>query len=225
MLREIITSLHLYKIEALFQKGIEDGRIVSFDDEFYNLLKETYISGLPVSIHIKHLKPKVSPGKCYERSLYMFLSLKDSILVRGDVKDLEYRFGKEKAGHGWIEIGNYVYDPSHLKRFDKDLYYEMYKPTKIKKCTHKEYMKRNKEFYNNIINTTLDDFRSNTQKRLDLITIIPVIEATAKLPGNTELLKDLNEFLKAVEYNEKEIFEELNRQVTQLIKQENHSLI
>ena len=39
---------------------------------------------------------------------------------------LEILHGNDHSGHGWIEIGNYVYDPTYLQKFDKNLYYEMF---------------------------------------------------------------------------------------------------
>lgn len=61
-------------------------------------------------------------------SLYMFFCLDNAILVRGDIKSLELQSGPYDAFHGWIELDNYVYDPTALMRFDKDLYYQIYQP-------------------------------------------------------------------------------------------------
>lgn len=107
-------NLYFTKIQILFDNGLRNGSIVPFDDTFYEKLSNTYISCLPVSIHIKYLKPLTPPGRCYDRSLYMFFCFNDAILVRADNRDLELKFGLSNAGHGWIEIGDYVYDPSLL---------------------------------------------------------------------------------------------------------------
>ena len=69
MFDNIKKSLYFSKMQLLFNKGIADKRIISFDNEFYEKLNNTYINELPVSIHIKHLKPIIGPGKCFERSL------------------------------------------------------------------------------------------------------------------------------------------------------------
>lgn len=66
----ILAKCNFYK-----EKGVEDGNILPFDEEFYEKMSHTYISCLPVSIHMKYLKPIVGPGKCYDRSLYMFFLL------------------------------------------------------------------------------------------------------------------------------------------------------
>ena len=87
MFDNIKKSLYFSKMQLLLNKGVADKKIIPFDDEFYEKLNHTYISGLPVSIHIKYLKPIVGPGKCYDRSLYMFFCFDDAILVRGDNKD------------------------------------------------------------------------------------------------------------------------------------------
>ena len=87
-------------------------------------MSDTIIACLPVSLYIKHSKHLFPIGTCYDRSLYMFLALDDALLVRGNNKDLEYNYGKGHGGHGWIERGNYVYDPSLMLKFDRDTYYE-----------------------------------------------------------------------------------------------------
>lgn len=99
MFDNIKKGLYFSKMQLLLKKGVEDGNILPFDEEFYEKMSNTYISCLPVSIHMKYLKPIVGPGKCYDRSLYMFFCFKDAVLVRGDNKDLELRYGKENAGH------------------------------------------------------------------------------------------------------------------------------
>lgn len=218
MLGEKIKKLYFERLDFLFYKGLQEGKIIPFDDDFYNQLKDTYVSGLPVSIHIKHFKPIIPPGKCYDRSLYMFFCFKDALLVRGDNKCLELEYGKDSAGHGWIEIGDYVYDPTKLMRFDKKLYYQMLKCKKVRKYTHEQYKKANPLFYEDVMNTSYQDFLKGGRKRLDLITVMPIVEATAKLPGNEELLKDLNEFINLIQYDEKELYEELQNKVHQHIK-------
>ena len=91
----------------------------------------------------------------------MFFCFDDAILVRGDDKDLDLKYGKDDAGHGWIEMDNYVYDPLLMMRFDKDLYYEIYRPTNVSKYTKDEYcsIKKCQEHCNDIKNTTIDDFK------------------------------------------------------------------
>lgn len=212
MLNNIKKKLYFTKADALLNEGIKKGKIVPFDDDFYNKLKGTIIYGLPVSMRIKYLRPSLSPGNCYDRSLYMFLCFDDAVLVRADLKDLELKYGKEDAGHGWIEIGNYVYDPTMLMRFDKDLYYKIYQPTNIDKTTKEDFysQKDSKEFYEDIRNTTIEDLKPNGKKRIDLISTIPLIYNVALMSNNTEFISELNEFLSSIKYDEEEINKELN---------------
>ena len=142
-------------MQLLLKKGVEDGNIVPFDDEFYEKLSYTYIKCLPVSIHMKYLKHILRPGKCYDRSLYIFFCFPNAVLVHGDNKDLELKYGKEKAGHGWIEMDGYCYDPTLLLRFKKETFYEIYKPYNVSKTTTEEYKNccdYNKQVYEDIVN-------------------------------------------------------------------------
>lgn len=211
MFNTIKRNLYFSRMQLLFDKGVLDEKIVPFDDEFYEKLNHTYICGLPVSIHIKYLKPKVAPGKCNDRSLYMFFCFDNAILVRGSNKDLELKYGRENAGHGWIEIGDYVYDPSLMMRFDKDLYYELYQPKDIIKCSKEEYCSDTDclRFYEDVRSTTLDDFRPHGKKRIDLSTSMPLVIGIAKNSGNQDFVNELNRFITEIQYDEEEIYNEL----------------
>lgn len=214
MLDILKNELYFRKMHLLYKKGIEDGSIVPFDEDFYKKMSHTYISCLPVSIHIKYLKPIMGPGKCYDRSLYMFFCFKNAVLVRGDTKDLELKYGKESAGHGWIEIGDYCYDPSLLCKFKRDVYYRMYKPYNISKTTLEEYINYNKgcckQFYENIVNTKLEDFLPNGSKRLDLCMTIPLVQGIAENGKDENFKTELKDYLELIQYDERQLFEELD---------------
>lgn len=210
MFENVKKVLYLNKMQLLFNKGIKDSNILPFDEEFYEKISHTYISCLPVSMHIKYLNPIIGPGKCYDRSLYMFLCFDNAILVRGDNKALELTYGKNHAGHGWIEIGDYCYDPSLLLKFKKETYYEIYKPYNVSKTTIDEYKTCNKQLYEDIVSTKLIDFQPNGKKRIDLCTVIPLIQAIAKGKNNEDFKKELNEYLELIHYDENEIYEEMN---------------
>lgn len=211
MFDNIKKNLYFSKVRLLSAKGFSNKKIVPYDDEFYKKLSHTFVNGLPVSIHIKHLNPISGLGKCYDRSLYMFFCFDDALLVRADIKYLELKFGKDKAGHGWIEIDNYVYDPTSKLKFDKDLYYEIYKPTKISKCTKEEYcaIKQCKELYDDIRSTTIEDFKPYGKRRMDLISTMPLTIAIAQKSGDKEFIDELNKFINLIKYDEEEVYSEL----------------
>ena len=156
MFEKIKKDLYFKKTHLLIRKGLSEGTIIPFDDDFYDQLSHTYFNCLPVSINIKYLKPILSPGKCDSRSLYMFFCFDDALLVRGDKFNLELMYGKENAGHGWIEIGDYVYDPTMLVRFDRDFYYQMFSPTNVSKATKDDYVSVNEDFYNESLKENAD---------------------------------------------------------------------
>ena len=211
---------YLYNIRTniLLIKGINEGKIVPFDNDFYKKLSNTYIGGLPVSIHIKYFKPTIPPGKCFDRSLYLFFCFDNGLLVRGNDKSLELRYGKNHAYHGWFEMDNYVYEPALNMRFDKDLYYEMYKPSEIKRITKDEYCNtlEGKLIYENYKNTTIDDFKPNGKNRISLLSIIPLAKEMAIRSGNKEFIDDLNKYLSEIEYDEKEIINEFNEDIDEI---------
>lgn len=214
MFDNIKKGLYFSKMQLLLKKGVEDGNIVPFDDEFYEKLSYTYIKCLPVSIHMKYLKHILRPGKCYDRSLYIFFCFPNAVLVHGDNKDLELKYGKEKAGHGWIEMAGYCYDPTLLLRFKKETFYEIYKPYNVSKTTTEEYKNccdYNKQVYEDIVNTKLSDFQPNGRKRTDLCVVIPLVQGIAEMETYIDFKNELDDYLKLIQYDERQIYEEMNQ--------------
>ena len=157
-------KIYLKKVKYEMIKGALQGKIIPFDEEFYKSMSTTYFSCIPISMHIKYLKPIIPPGKCYDRSMYMFFCFDDALLVVGDNKDLETRYVKGHGGHGWMEKDGYLYDPSLLVRFEKDLYYKIYEPTNVNKRTKEEFNKDTNNYYDMIRETKVDNFKIGGKK-------------------------------------------------------------
>ena len=211
-------ELYFSKMKLLSVKGIKEGKIIPFDEEFYEKMSHTYFNCIPISMHIKYLRPLIPPGKCYDRSLFMFFCFDDALLVRGDSKDLELKYGKRKAGHGWIEIGNYVYDPTLMMRFERDLYYKMYSPTNVHKITKEDYQKVNGSYYDDVRNTSISDFQPGGSKRTELCVSIPLLRGIAEYSNDKRFKKELDEYLLLIQYDEKQIYEELTSKCVFKIK-------
>lgn len=203
LLKNIKDSLSLIRIKLLLVKGIEKGTIVPFDEEAYEPLKHHYFNGMPVYFHIKYTRPSVR-GMCYDRASYMFPCYDDALFVTGEHKDLEILYGKGHAGHAWIEKDGYVYDPSDLKVYKKDLYYKIYKIKKVKKSNWAKYMlssEANKKLYFDIKNSKKEDYMKDGPLRYSLLSVIPVVQAVAESEGNIELIEELNQYLESINYN------------------------
>lgn len=210
-------ELYEVKKKNLLIKGLNNGLIVEFEDELYEKMSHTYFNGLPISIRFKYLRvntPVLSalPGRCMENALLIFFCFEDALLVTGDVKELEYKYGKEGAFHYWVERGNFVYEPTIRKKFDQKLYYDIYQPTNVRKYTLKEYCadKTRKEWYEKIVGTTLDDMLPNGRERVNLITIVPLFQETARMSNNQDFINELNAYLNSIQYDESEILNEIN---------------
>ncbi len=205
-LKSLRTDLYYSCAATIINKGLQDGTITPFDKDFYEQMSHTYINGVPVSIEMKYLRPTLGPGKCYDRSLYMFFCFDDALLVRGDQKTLELKFSKDNAGHGWIEKDGYVYDPSLLHKFPVELYYKIYGVSNVHKCSHAEYVSHpeNKKLYDKIRNANLQDYQPNGKYRSELLLSMPLVKGIAEMSGDTEFQQELNKYLKLVQYPTKE---------------------
>lgn len=220
MIDALRRKLYFTKKIILWCKGEKQKRIVPFDEDVYEKMSHTYFGCLPVSMNIKYLQPITSLGKCFDRSLMMFCCFDDALLVCADVKELELTGGKDAAGHYWIEIGDYVYDPSLIRRIDKDLYYEMYQPINVIKNTKEEYcMEESKrESFDDITKTTISDYQPGGKKRYELMANIPLVVGIAGMTVNIEFMAELKEWLKLVQYDEKDVDEQLTAEIMKYSK-------
>lgn len=208
MFKKLRKKLFFEKLNVMFNIGLRDGKIVPIEEELYEEMNKTIIACLPVGTRIKYADQLFAQGTCYERSLYMFLALDNAILVRGNNKDLEYNYGKGHEGHGWVELGDYVYDPSLGYRFDKELYYKLYGSSDLAKCDKETYLKEHSDFVDKYVSTDLNDFRPGGKRRLDLGIIIYQTMVGANLSNNESLLTDLQSFLDNIQYDPSQIKKE-----------------
>lgn len=201
-------KIYFAKMKLLYRKYSYEGKITSFDDEIFELMKGTIVACLPVYLYIKYSKYLFARGTCHDRSLYMFLALDDAFWVHGDNKDLEYLYGKEGACHSWIERGDYVYDPSLMLRFDKDVYYKLYCPCEIIKTDKDTYVKEHSSFIFDNSTRNFDDFRPGGIRRHQLGILIEFTKNIAKYSQNEDFIKELNEYLETVLYVKDENLED-----------------
>ena len=217
-LDKIKKKLYFKRLELLFNKAVNEGKITEFDQEIYDLMDGTIIACLPVSLYIKYSKYLFPEGTCYDRSLYMFLALDNAVLVRGNNKDLEVRYGKGHGGHGWIEIGDYVYDPSLMLKFDKATYYKIYGCSDVKKIDKATYEKEHKEFIDDNVSNDFNDYKPGGSKRLQLGVLIMQVKALSTFIGDDNFTRELNEYLSFIEYDEKQIQEEREKALRKMFE-------
>ena len=214
MLKKVKKELFFLKMHLLITKGLSDGRIQHIDDEFYKETDKVIFNSIPITFHLKYLKPMTGPGKCYDRSLFMFFCFPDSLLCRGEHLDLTYRFGEGHGGHGWLEMGDYVYDPSSLLRFDKELYYEIYGVTDIRRTNLEEYNKVNGDFYERMTSVKIEDLLPGGKNRHSLLVDIPLSYGIANF--NPEFKEKMDEWLEVIQYDEEQIREQRNEDLRKL---------
>lgn len=217
MFEKLKKNLYFTKFNILYGKALKEGKITSFDDEIFEKMGNTIIACLPVSLYIKHSNHLFAEGTCYERSLYMFLALDNALLVRGNHKDLKYHYGKGNEGHGWIEVGNFVYDPSIMLKFDKATYYELYGCSNVVKMDKNTYLKQHKEFVDFHVSHDIDEFKPNGKRRLELGMLISQIRIQTQMLGDEQFTKDFNDYLSLIEYDAKQISEERQKVIQKIL--------
>lgn len=207
--------LYKTKRRIMLEKAWNRGLIKPFDEDLYERLSKVYVACLPLTIQLKYYKPEVGDfGDCYARSTYLTTGFDDATLVRGVRKDMEQAYGEGNGGHGWVENDGWVYDPTSLLMYRKDIYYKAYGVSDVTSYSKEVYSKS--KLYQGIINTSIDDFKPGGDKRTDLIMIIPFTERIAQLKKDNGFIEELNEFLEEIEYDYESIIKELQEDMTKL---------
>ena len=140
--------------------------------------------------------------------------------------DLEYNYGKGHGGHGWVEIDNFVYDPSLMLRFDKDTYYRLYGCSNVKKMDRDTYFAQNGDYVDKYVSYSLEDFKPNGKRRLELGVLIFQLKSLSRMVRDKQFADDLDNYLSLVEYDEEQIRDERDRFIKKnLFKDEAISII
>lgn len=216
MLKKVKKELYFLKMKLLISQGLNNGSIVPFEDVLYENLSKVYFNGYPLSLQIKYLKPTIPPGQCEDRSWFITMAFEDALWVSGDVKDLELKYGKDGAWHFWVEHDGWVYDPSSLYKFKKELYYKIFMPTNVIVRTPDVYKKH--EWYQSVVNTKIDDLRPGGKERCHLCVSIPLIQGIADVSGNKDFIDELDKHLKDIEYDYEQIRDDLDQSTDDLIR-------
>ncbi len=225
MLEDLKKKLYFAKAKIQINQGMREGKITEFEPEIFDKMKNTIIACFPVSIYIKYSNYLFPKGTCYDRSLYMFLALDDALLVRGDNLDLIYNFGSSCGGHGWIEIGDYVYDPSLMLKYDKDTYYKIYGCSNVFKIDKETYMREHKDFYDAHVTTDFDEFRPGGKRRLELGILVRQHREIASLSGNKEFQREILEYLDSIQYDPLQIKQERDRIIDEILSSEDGEVL
>ena len=216
---ELKQKLYLYKINKLLEKGTTKGLIRPFDEELYNELNKTIFCNIPVDIDIKYLKPSVSPGRCYDRSLGMFFAMPNSYLVRGNLKYFKIFGDEEEPNHGWVERDGLVYDPTWRLIFDKNYYYKMFNVEEVVRANHEEFCnvsKENEELFIKVKSTTRESLKENGPDRYMLPVSVPLLRGIAE--ANEPFKKELELYLEEINYDGEAIMKAMSDEMFEKMK-------
>jgi len=95
-----------------------------------------------------------------------------------------------------------------MLKFDKDIYYELYGCSNIKKIDKETYLQANKEFVDTHVSRDFDEFRPNGKRRLELGSLILQIRILCAKLGDEQFTKDIYDYLTFIEYDAKQINKE-----------------
>ncbi len=206
MLKAIKGKLFLRKAELLAQQAYTEGKIVPIEEEFMDELKKRFWVGMSVYMHIKYFIP-ISPfqtGRCWDRTRLMLMCHPNATRAIGNVKTLEYsaKGDKNLAGHSWLEIGDYVYDPTTLMRYEKELYYQIHKPYDVIYETQEEFLASNKTnaMMKTVVTSSIDEYMPGGEKRWELEMSLPILKTAALNHSDPSLMEEVDSFIETTGY-------------------------
>lgn len=125
-LKSMYINIHDKRIENSLRLLERVGKIRYFDDEFYAQFDGMLYNMIPVDFYLK----RMSMGKCYDASVVLGLAFgksDDVFICRGNLKNAGRSIdGTTKFGHGWVEMGGYVYDTTWKIIASKKDYYRIF---------------------------------------------------------------------------------------------------
>lgn len=218
ILYDLKKRLQFPRFSILWNNAVKEGKITKFDDEIFLKMSNTIIGCLPVSFYIKYADYLIGSGICCDSSFYMFLALDDAVLVRGNNRISKYEHGKDDNSHEWIEIGNFVYDPSLMLKFEKSIYYSLYGCCNVRKIDKNTYLSEHKHFVDNCVLHDFDEFRPGGKRRLGLGMLIFQIRTLCQAIDDEQFTKDFDDYLSFIEYDVEQIIGEQQRNMQKVLK-------
>lgn len=117
------------KLAPEFAKYIQD-----FENPRVGLWMATRPISTPTGINLTIVKIKEErQGRCYELAGRFVLDNEDWTLVHGITNPPVGPYQDTPYAHAWVEKGNIVYDPVFNTFYNKDEYYNLYEPSKMKR--------------------------------------------------------------------------------------------
>lgn len=110
--------------DEVFIKAIREGKILPYEPELIEKLRTIHYKGFPLSILL--LSKEICNGDCYTMSMNLSRAMERFTLIHGDVNCFD--LNDEYPNHSWIEKDVFVYDTTFGLRWDKGLYYSLFKP-------------------------------------------------------------------------------------------------
>lgn len=192
-------NLYSLRSKILSKILVSKGLIKPIEKEVFEKLDNFYLGGIPLSIRLKYLHLDSSMGDCFDRSLFLTFGLDNSLLVRGDLRPLELKYGKDRARHGWVEYDGWVYDPSHLCKYRKDIYYSLFSPDNISCIKYQVYQSGND--YQDVLETSLDDLKPDGKRRKTVEMSLYLVSNLAKILDTPDLTNELQDHFKKIKYD------------------------
>ena len=135
ILKRFVGVFKYNKLRLCKNHYTKKGKIKKFDDEFYAQFDNMFYIGIPIYYYLE----KMSMGRCFDASAVLALALGGEAKVCRGVLRNAALLDDKKFVHGWVEVGDTVYDTTWKIIADKKTYYKTFGAKASSKTPQKEF--------------------------------------------------------------------------------------
>ena len=127
-----------YYFEKISKKALRKKQAKAFDDAFYQNYNNLALGKYPFG---EFLKKSSTIGCCHFYAMLLSKFTPSSVLKVGELKNLEASVRDEYVEpfeHSWVEVGDFVFDTTSKQIYNKDYYYQVFKPQVYKEYSQSD---------------------------------------------------------------------------------------
>ena len=117
-------------LDAIELSTVPNKTILKFNEQLIEKMYAVRCGGVPLSFHLLDLRK--TDTWCVHSAMLLEWVVPNSIVVSANIITIED--GRETL-HTWVEADGFVYDTTYGLVYNKELYYDLYKPTKVEITT------------------------------------------------------------------------------------------
>lgn len=185
---------------------------IPYEDCIIENLRDKYFFGIPLSI-IVLFKP-LCVNWCHYMSAQLSRGMENFIYVNAHIDCLD---DTSNINHSWIESGNFVYDVTDCAKWERNIYYEIYKPKIISVCNKDEAL--NNDLYKTGYNMKFGYFDFDIELFLKMIELYEIKYDEDEYNKN-RIINEINLFREKNNFKKEYYYKYVNQKVNKIFRRD-----